>query len=263
MLGKLIKYEFRATARYYLPIFAAMILLGLVLLPIAAHFQGLEFFRRLFTGLYTLAIVILAVMTLVVTIRRFYTHLLKDEGYLMFTLPVTAGQNILGKLIPAVVWAVVSIVLCFVTLLPREIAEGGGIHLHLAGPDVAAGAAILLVCSIVTVILLIAGEILFFYLCMAIGQLFNEHKFLAAVVTFLILSVVFNIVGLTGARSAVIFGTGFVRDGGLESLLTWATAHSLSAGLIAGLAMVVISLIICLILFFITRWLLNRKLNLS
>lgn len=61
----------------------------------------------------------------------------------------------------------------------------------------------------------------------------------------------------------VIAGSGFARSGGLAALVEWAAAHSLSAGIVAGLAMVVISLVICLVLFFITKWLLNRKLNLS
>ncbi len=253
MLGKLIKYEFRATARYYLPIFAIMVILGLVLLPIVRHANGMGGpLQSLLTTLYVLAAIVLAVMTLVVTIRRFYTHLLKDEGYLMFTLPVTAGQNILGKLIPATCWSLIGLVLGILCTAPGAVGGIGDIP-GLLGPTV--------ILLIVAVILSIAAGILFFYLCMAIGQLFNTHKFLAAVVVFLVLTVVFNILGIlflarlfAGSVLAGIFSDGMVG---------WVSANPAAAATLAGVVLVVICLVICLILFFLTRWLLNRKLNLT
>ena len=253
MLGKLIGHEFRATARYYLPLFAILIVLGLILLPILRHAYGMGGpLQRLLTVVYTLAAIILAVMTLVVTIRRFYTHLLGREGYLMFTLPVTTGQNILGKLIPATCWTLIGLVLGFLCVAPGAVGGVGDIPGALALP---------IFLLIIMAILIIAATILFFYLCMAIGQLFNTHKFLAAVVVFLVLTAVLNILGiLLIARLVAGSMLAGLAGGGLVS---WIGAYPAAAANLLCVAAVVFVFVICLVLFLITRWLLNRKLNLS
>ncbi len=252
MLGKLIRHEFRATARYYLPLFAILVILGLILLPLARHAQSLGVLQTLLTVLYTLAAIVLVVMTLVVTIRRFYTHLLGREGYLMFTLPVTAGQNILGKLIPATCWTLIGLVLGILTAAPVSFGGIGDIPGELALP---------VVLLIVAAILSIASTILFFYLCMAIGQLFNTHKFLAAVVTFLVLTAVLNILEITFAAHLVSGSALFnLADSGL---IRWVQSYPAAAVNLICVVAVVLIFVICLVLFLITRWLLNRKLNLS
>ena len=96
MLGKLLKYEFRATARLFLPIYAAIaILAGLMLLlrALPDDATGVSFLTFMVGLLYVVAAFGLFVTTVVVLVSRFYKNLLGAEGYLMFTLPVTTGQD--------------------------------------------------------------------------------------------------------------------------------------------------------------------------
>ena len=103
MLGKLIKHEFRATGRIMLPLLGAL----LVLSPIAGLImraldrgQLKNLFRFLggaVVGLFFMAVAAVFVISLALMVRRFYSNLLQDEGYLMFTLPVSTHSLIWSK----------------------------------------------------------------------------------------------------------------------------------------------------------------------
>lgn len=103
MFPKLLKYECAAIAKELLPIYllmiAAAVLTNLLLL---AHFHTPSAFAL---GIFIAITVAAVVITLVTMIRRFRRNLLQDEGYLMFTLPVTAKQLIFAKAVAAVVWS--------------------------------------------------------------------------------------------------------------------------------------------------------------
>ena len=114
MLGKLLKHEFAATARYLWVLYVAM--LGL---SVAVHFAfrfydraDLAVLRMAMTMaiiLWVLSLIFCGIGTLVLMIRRFYQNLLTDEGYLMFTLPVSVHELVISKLITAVVWMLASV----------------------------------------------------------------------------------------------------------------------------------------------------------
>ena len=124
MLAKLIKHEFKATARIFLPILGTVLVMtgaaaltvklgGILVLPGGTGWGGPVL--GLASGLLCLLtfIAMMAMMTaaVVVTIQRFYKNLLGDEGYLMFTLPVTPAQHITAKLAVGTVWTLLSLAL--------------------------------------------------------------------------------------------------------------------------------------------------------
>ena len=111
MLGKLMKHEFRATARIMLPVMGAMVALALLanlsIRGLAGNLSDVPMLRILFVLIiifFGVAVVATAVMSLVIMVSRFYRNLLKDEGYLMFTLPVSVHELIWSKLIVSLVW---------------------------------------------------------------------------------------------------------------------------------------------------------------
>ena len=114
MLKKLLKYEIRATARLFLPVFGAILLLA-ILNNIFFNFNDIPDFAAVLTMmLYVILIIALFVLVYVVMIQRFYKNLLRDEGYLMFTLPVRTWQLIASKLIVSIMWLAIC---TFVTVL--------------------------------------------------------------------------------------------------------------------------------------------------
>lgn len=106
MLGKLLKYELKATARTFIPIYIGILFLSLFnRVANTLNIDELVNISGLVLGSLFIA---LAVVTLIVIIQRFQKNLLTDEGYLMFTLPVKPASLIGAKLIVALIWVIAS-----------------------------------------------------------------------------------------------------------------------------------------------------------
>ena len=117
MLSKLLKYEFRATGRIMLPVYA-LLLVTAGGTSVTGSLMGrypestvLSIFRTLFMTLFAFTTFGVLLLTLVLMVYRFYKNLMTDEGYLMFTLPVSRSQLIWSKLIVSMAWGILSAVL--------------------------------------------------------------------------------------------------------------------------------------------------------
>ena len=123
MLGRLIKHEFRATGRRMLPALGVLALLGLLanlsIRVLESGFGGtlLRILMVLFIAAFFIGMTVAWVMTLVLMISRFYRNLLKDEGYLMFTLPTSSHALIWSKLIVSTVWFLATVLLIGLLML--------------------------------------------------------------------------------------------------------------------------------------------------
>ncbi|MCI8818681.1 MAG: hypothetical protein HFG04_05960 [Oscillibacter sp.] len=114
MLRKLLKHEFRATGRIMLPIY-----LILLVTAVGSNLAGRGMMDGRSEALNILGVLIIMafgfaicgalLMAFVLMIQRFYKNLLQDEGYLMFTLPVSVHQHIWSKLIVSAVWFIATV----------------------------------------------------------------------------------------------------------------------------------------------------------
>ena len=125
MLGKLFKYDMAALTRVLAPLHLAA--LGVALLAAvcglagnglgqAAHqasgsagklfgmFAGFAFMAF---GVCLFLLLVLTLATFFVAVHRFYANLFTDEGYLTLTLPVTAHQIVISKVLAAALWLLV------------------------------------------------------------------------------------------------------------------------------------------------------------
>ena len=200
MLGKLMKYEFRATAIYFLPIYVVLVLVSGLRYVVSLISQKFSNGFSAFSGfslsaIYLLLALGLAITTFIVIIIRFYKNLLGTEGYLMFTLPVSVEQNILAKLIPSVVWFFGSCVLGMLTIAPAMgLRFNDNPFTMFTGIRLGDVPEILL--AVLMVIGSIAGKFLFYYLCMCIGQMFNSHRFLVSAGAYIVIQTVLQILGI-------------------------------------------------------------------
>lgn len=115
MLRKLMKYELQATGRIMLPLylilFAAAVALSVnIKLNTSTDNMNHMILSTILAILFVLAIALVAIVSTVLILLRFYRNLLGDEGYLMFSLPVSTLQNILSKGFTALIWIISSIV---------------------------------------------------------------------------------------------------------------------------------------------------------
>ena len=114
MLGKLLKYEMKATARPIVPAFLAV--LGLTLISslfilFGNPFENVEGLDTVYTTVFgsllaftIIAIVVFTAVVIIFILQRFYKNFFTDEAYLTFTLPVSTSQNLGAKLISGFLW---------------------------------------------------------------------------------------------------------------------------------------------------------------
>ncbi|WP_027621401.1 hypothetical protein [Acetivibrio clariflavus] len=264
MLNKLFKYEIKATARIFIPLYITLIIFSIInkifnILSVeyGINFNKLTGFIRLF--IYFGLIVGILVITLVVQIQRFYKSLLGDEGYLMFTLPVKPWQHILSKLFTSMIWIVISgltTVLSFLIIMPTEvfwelmevIPQGISEVLRIFGSRtflVAFG-------SIIVFILFIAAGTLMIYSAIALGYLVKKHKLLASFGMYLGL--------FTGAQSIMIIfmivtGSWYLKD--FSNLSIYMQMQTILLSSLAYFSIITAGL------FILTKYILDNKLNLE
>ncbi|MFR8010421.1 MAG: hypothetical protein ACLU8W_01475 [Clostridia bacterium] len=274
MLGKLLKHEFRATARIQLPFLLMVAAATLLLVCLVAVHQAMPERNILYTvtniliGIlaffYILGILAYIFAAHFCGVQRYYKNLFTDEGYLTLTLPVKNGYHQTVKLIVAVFWGIVSLVVTGLSvyalfsigvmeiITPAEVWERATFYLA------AAKVIGLIVLFAVTVLI---AEISFFtmaYFCIAVGQTFSQkHKVIAAFVTYLVISAALQILSL------ILLGAGVVA---FDDELTRLLSNNLPPFLVltcVAITVDAISLLLSGAMFGVTNYLTHRRLNLE
>jgi len=267
MLVKLLKHEFWATGRIFLPFYLAVLATGVLtglLGIIGGQENTLVAVVAAFTWFaYIFSIVAALVVTFVVIVVRFYRNFLSDEGHLMFTLPVTRHQLVLSKIIVSFTWQLVSILVSLLSIVmvavtwvsPAAWAEFSeligqiisGMFLHLDGVGV------FISMSLLTIPVSVLSSILMVYAAMAIGQLFSSSRVLMSVIAYFVL---YSIVTLMGSVVAIPL---FLSGMGTRAHFDGAYFELLARVLLVDNIVVIIFGIVC---YFVTVHLLSKRLNL-
>ena len=105
MLGKLIKYDLKALTKILAPLWGVLLVMGLIFgISIRSNLDGIGNTMIVFSLVVIVAVIVaIFVMNVIIVIQRFWNGLLQEEGYLMFTLPVTTRSLILSKVISALI----------------------------------------------------------------------------------------------------------------------------------------------------------------
>lgn len=124
MLGKLIKHDFLANARFLGPAYIVMLAIALLgrfvtwiatrkaimdsVAPAFAHIISL--LSSLLTVAFVLAPLVILFTAGFFVIYRFYKNIFTDEGYLMNTLPTRPVNLVFSKLLNALIWMLFTMV---------------------------------------------------------------------------------------------------------------------------------------------------------
>ena len=281
-MRKLLKYEMRALNRRLFPIYIGMLgiailncFFGMGALTGSANFEHwidslpspLSFAYAMFQGivifLFFGILVGMLVVWLLTTLNRFRKGLLGEEGYLMFTLPVTTGRLMGAKLLGASIHLVLTGLVAFLSMF---IMVGPDLIRDLMYFDLPAFLGEMLRTTptlplyVVEIVLLsmlnIFSSVLQFYFAMAIGHLSNRHRTLCSVAAYIGISTVVSMLTSLSAGTFLVIDALFLFD--LELLFT-----SEITGHIAMLFALISSVIPCLIYWFGTRYILKNRLNLE
>lgn len=269
MLKKLFKYDFEASCRIFLLLYgivALLTVLGKIIFTLVP--EGLENFPLLTVLIptYILLIIGLLIGFHIYLVVRFYRSLFTDEGYLYNTLPVKPWQLIASKLFVNVLLSLlgfVVLILCGLILLagsPLEslMANAGEIReaLQMLFGITPGG--------LVFFILLYApiaqfSSFLMYFASIALGQvLLPKHKVLGAFVAYMIYYVIMQTVTSIPVFAVTFSTTMQLAESGGDFTLWMNNFYHFTYFLSFGL-----SLVCCVVYFFITNYILKKKLNLD
>lgn len=267
MLRKLMKHELRATMRIMLPLYLVVFVSVLVAQYSVKHLmdQSNRFFNLmggLLTSVFVLALFSVCIMTLVLMIRRFQKNLLGDEGYLMFTLPVSVHQQIWSKLLVSILWFILTALVVAVGTLLVGLAMVSMAEVRAAAADVMAllrelltelqwNGSILAIETLVIFFADLCAKCLHFYAALAIGHSFPKHKLAWTVGVWFGLSFVMQLL------SILIFQ----MPSGLQ--LIYVDTGVSQTPQTSLLLMMAGSLIECGGFYFLTAYFLKKRLNLE
>ena len=290
MLGKLLKYEFKATARIFLLMYVALFAVaGLNALVIPYNGNTLLGFldlmptlRNVITSLavilYVLLTIAVLVVTLVIVVIRFY-RMLGDEGYLWFTLPVTANQHIISKLLVGLVWSVASFLVVMLSVLVLTLPAGwiGELwrlpELSKTIAELNLNPGLWTICLFAIVIVSYLSSILMCYAAMAVGPNFIKSRLGGSVLAYIIMYVGTQILstvellvlaGPVNTQAQRIADLAYQLD---TSAMT--SAVSQMGGAIDQIVLISTAtycigyLVLVVVFYLITRFFLTQKLNLA
>ena len=286
MLSKLLKYEFKATAKMFLFMYIGLIAIAIVNMGLTSMWGNFDGFLGVLSGLmmtfYVISIIAVFVVTIIAVIIRFYKNQLGDEGYLMFTLPVSVEKHIFSKLIASIVWLICSFIVCLlsVMIITAISAAKSGFYGQVSAMWQQAQAAGVhpgawLLCIIVFLLISMTGGVITFYCAMAIGPHITRNRLGGSILGYIIIYVISQIIGAVAIfafsspllmNPRMIDGPVGIASTDLFGFFPWSgieTQTFNSTMLTFFFVCVLMELAVAIPCFFVTRHFLKKKLNLA
>ena len=228
-----------------------------------------EFVIILYAFLYIMLLFGASIVNLVLLSIRFYRNLFTDEGYLTNTLPVTAACKLNVKILNCFFWVCINTVCTFLSVAlfvtsiakPSELQwflrEWLRVFMDMTGTSsLVASLFYLLISSVIGTVFMI----LMIYLSISIGCAFNSHKVLASVITFLLTYVTVQILS-----TLMLILAGFHKV--LSSLMYQADTlgEQIYSPVYQDFQLIswIFSLVVSVIFYLVTRYMMTKKLNLN
>lgn len=258
MFTKLIKYEWLATSRILLPLYivtAFMTAFTKFIYSLDIFNDSLSIVLNIIMFLYMVSLIITFAATFILIIQRFYKNLLTGEGYLMFTLPTKVSTLINSKLVVSVAWTIISVIVCFISLLVvipaaskfNPALEGFSIKeiLHLMSKE----NPWFYYSFILVIFFALILNILTFYTSIAIGQMISTNKVLGSVIAYVGIYTSYQVVGLIVVGISTLLPIDFTD-------MKSASGYIIAAGL-------TLSILGSIVFYCITLKVLTKRLNLE
>lgn len=289
MLGKLFKHEWKGTWKV-----GCMMLLGLVLVTLFgwlsfqapmwqslandSYYSGFSMLDLFSVGtllMYVIMLIGLSYGTIIYMAVRFYKTMYTDEGYLTHTLPVSKHQILVSKILNSGLWyilvelgIILSVFVLVFSMVAALLPEGytwadvwemmdvevmdvmNEVFREIFGMSVNGYFVMLLIVSLITPfcsIIIVFGAI-------SLGQLFTKHRVLMAIVSYVGIAVVANIIS---SLVQSMFSVSMIRyysssdalAGGYMNVTVWLST--------------ILSVIEAVILYFVSYYVTSKKLNME
>lgn len=268
MLKKLLKYDFQAVFKYFIPMSIAMLVFScLATLTFRIDSSDLSNEQSLLgivAGFaiagYIFIFIAYSIITQALIVVNFFKSMATDTGYLTHTLPVKKTTIILSKVIMAeAVMLIMYLVLFLSLMIFLDVPTNFGLyHAELSTivsfiiSEIGTGMFTYYVISFMVLFLLAPlMSCSIFYVSIAFGQLMNRHKVIGSFVAYFVIMFVIQIVS-----TILSFFIGNVTVNTVEDV-----ANSMIPVFFTGFT--VFELALSAIALFLTNWIFTKKLNLD
>lgn len=274
MLGKLLKHEWRATwkvptALIGLNLFCAMAAGASFALPIwESDWIGLPISAVMVMMLFYFAMIGCTLGITIYMAVRYYKNMYTDEGYLTHTLPVTARQLLLTKVINMSAWSLLSVISVFVSIVifivmlflfitPDGVSLGeivAELLIALSEPEMKGWQLFILLMALFLFISSFSGTMMIVG-SVNIGQMIRKHRILGAVGAYFGIYTVVQIIGSL-MMFPMMFGV-MLNSDNMENVSVFDIYNPIYG------SMAVVFLAVAIALYFISEYLLRKKLELE
>lgn len=269
MVKKLFKYEIIAYFKRLLPFY--IILMSVAAFSRIIQSMEMDFFvfdivygSSLFV--YGITVVACEAMIVITAITRFYKNLFTAEGYLSFTLPVTASQHIFVKLFTVLLFSAANTVLVtasFAIVTAGEL----GVEIYKAAVylmeklfEIGQGhTPFYFVEAVLFLFVSFCFNYLVYYSCITIGQLAKKNRVLAAFGVYFGYSLAGQIIGTI---VTIVFETIRYTEA-YKKMIEYVTQNVTLFIHIGLLGATLITFGLAVALFFINKFIITKKLNLE
>ena len=202
MLGRLFKYELKATSKILVPIYIAFIAITIIS-RVSIDLQVDEgslwsFINGMGLFVFIISAITMFVATAIVIIWRFYRNTSSDEGYLLFTLPVKVDYIIISEFLCALIWgflmSVFAVLGIFLMIFNRNVDDNiinfsyfGNILSSLTADGIKA-----IFYLFLDILISTFQEIMSIYCAISLASLFNKHRLIFSATFYIGLLIVVN-----------------------------------------------------------------------
>lgn len=224
MLGKLFKYDFKSQAKIHCGIYL-LILISSVLtfgaLKLQKKYPNAEIFNIMVVFsiiVFVISIIAALFVTFILSIMRYRNNLLKDEGYLMHTLPVPFWKLYISKMAASLSWYVLDAVaiitaICIAIggfewlktielmalvsfgIIPEEITITGELSLAGIAAGVKIGAMIGFALLMLVTVICNLSQI---YVCLSLGYTSYSNRDVMSFVVYIITYMITQVISFVG-----------------------------------------------------------------
>ncbi len=202
MLGKLMKYEIKSCGRIFFPLYIIVLLFSILSGLFINFDDGMHNFEIIYVigvlvafGLF----VAMVVLTIVFIVQRFNKSFLGDEGYLMFTLPVSQKKLVLSKFFTSLIFIIMTSIVVLASIFIIAITASYKLNDVIDIAAILGTTGTIIVDNLLNIIFYIFNIlvdysvfILTIYLAITIAHLptFSKHKIISVLGALIILSII-------------------------------------------------------------------------
>ena len=267
MLGKLIKYEFKATWMVMTLACAVLIgsglFVGLIGKFISLSDSNLSTMQELLIifgiGSYIILLSSMVALSTVYLIVHYYKSLYTPQGYLSFTLPASITEVVSSRIIVGCIWASAAAISAGLSITAaavlsqdaREVLEFLGDMYSTIIDEIGMADANFIIFEIILYLIISSiQKIMMYDYCVTVGQLWSKHKIIGAVLCYFATSFILGIISVIGQYGLMFTSSMF--DPTYENAFTSIITRSM-----------IYSIVLCAIFYFVAIFVSNKKLNLD